>query len=667
MQYASSLVFKQYKPEIARALDVRVLESMPAYLESLTFAEGMELLSLTAWPCRLVEEQGAVAGFVMPKIPDAFFLQMKKSSGTSRELAEFQHLLNDESFLARRGINVSDRDRYELLREVAQALLVFHRHGIAVGDLSPKNLLFTCGQAPGAYFVDCDAMRFQGRSVMPQLETPGWEIRAASANEELGTAASDSYKFGLLALRLLAGTQDGRDPDRLPPAVPAEIRKLVTASLSVDPAKRPKPADWIAALRTAARTASAKPPQATTSTTLPQAIMTTATPSVNVARTPAGQSAARTPARHSAVSTGTSSTPAARPRRRSRGRVLVISVISLLVVGGGAFAAFQTLFKQAPPFSQHGSSNYVAVSADGKFIYSAAGDTIYTRSIATKRVTATHSGLQVTSLAANRAGEVLVTPDSSDAAAVWNVATGRTVTAIAGAAVNTCVALSPDGKTLATCNNDGDSISLWSAARKRVTATLHILKTSDAGSVSSDAFSPNGKTLAVSINAYGGYSTLPGVEFLDISTGRVTAKLPYTDGGGPIYYSHDGSTFITADEFGNFYLFNAGSKPKRKVELSDPSSSVSNYTSVGSYPVAYSPDDKTAATADSSPTDSAYLWDLATGQLIATLTDPESGGVTDLAYTPDGKTLAVADGNGNIYLWNVTTHRIIATFIKPSK
>ena len=37
MQYAPTLVFKQYKPEVTRALDVTALEAMPAYLESLPF------------------------------------------------------------------------------------------------------------------------------------------------------------------------------------------------------------------------------------------------------------------------------------------------------------------------------------------------------------------------------------------------------------------------------------------------------------------------------------------------------------------------------------------------------------------------------------------------------------------------------------------------------
>ena len=261
MQYASSLVFKRYLPGVVGSLDVGVLESMPGYLESLPFADGMELLSLAAWPCRLVEDGGRVAGFVMPAIPDAFHVQMRKSSGPSRELAEFQHLLNDESFLARRQIALSDRRRYELLREAARALGVFDRHGIAVGDLSPKNMLFAFAPQPAVYFIDCDAMRFQGRSVTPQMETPGWEVRAVNPGEELATAASDSYKLGLLALRLLAGSQDTRDPSRLPRSVPADVRKLVTTALSTSPAARPAPADWITPLGAAIATASTQMPK----------------------------------------------------------------------------------------------------------------------------------------------------------------------------------------------------------------------------------------------------------------------------------------------------------------------------------------------------------------------------------------------------------------------
>ena len=226
MQYASSLVYKEYKPTVLAGLNVAVLEAMPAYLETLPFTDGIELLSLTAWPCRLVEDRDVVKGFVMPAIPDEFFLTMNKTSGASKEKGEFQHLLNSESFIARRNIPLTDQRRYELLAETAKALSVLHRHNVSVGDLSPKNLLFSFSPVTKVFFIDCDAMRFQKNSVVQQLETPEWEVHAANPREELATPASDSYKLGLLALRLLVGHQSTRDPNQLPASAPKPIKPL---------------------------------------------------------------------------------------------------------------------------------------------------------------------------------------------------------------------------------------------------------------------------------------------------------------------------------------------------------------------------------------------------------------------------------------------------------
>jgi serine/threonine protein kinase len=256
MPYADALVFKEYKSATSANLDISALEAMPRYLQMLSFDDGMELISRAAWPCRLVEEAGVVQGFVMPAIPDKFFLTMQKASGPTRVPGEFQHLLNDPNFLARRHIVISDRNRYELLGELAKALEIFHSHKIAVGDLSPKNLLYVANPHASVYFIDCDAMRLNGVSVLPQLETPGWEVRAISPGEELATPASDCYKLGLLALRLLAGDQSSRDVSRLPASVPNAIRQLITEALSPRSGVRPSPADWNSHLHSAGLNAS---------------------------------------------------------------------------------------------------------------------------------------------------------------------------------------------------------------------------------------------------------------------------------------------------------------------------------------------------------------------------------------------------------------------------
>ena len=234
--FARSMVYKEYKAATLASLDVNALRAMPEFLESLAYGDGAELIAMAAWPCRVVEDGAVTTGFVMPAIPDEFFCDFWTSNAVmpSKVMAEFQHLLNDPQVVAARfgGTGVSERQRYELLRAAASALSFLHERGVCVGDISPKNLLFSLAPAPAVYFVDCDAMRVKGVSLSHQVETPGWGV---PAGEEKATVLSDRYKLGLLALRLLVGDQDVRDPARLPGSVPVWLASVITETLTGAP------------------------------------------------------------------------------------------------------------------------------------------------------------------------------------------------------------------------------------------------------------------------------------------------------------------------------------------------------------------------------------------------------------------------------------------------
>src|ERR1700721_598590 len=70
-KFAASMVYKEYKTQVLAEIDFTALAAMPALVEeSLTYALAERLISIAAWPCRIVEIGGAPTGFVMPAIPD---------------------------------------------------------------------------------------------------------------------------------------------------------------------------------------------------------------------------------------------------------------------------------------------------------------------------------------------------------------------------------------------------------------------------------------------------------------------------------------------------------------------------------------------------------------------------------------------------------------------
>lgn len=254
---ASGVVYKQY--HATQSVNAGVLDSMVAFILSRAPAERDAVIGRSAWPIQVVVQgNGSVCGFIMPRIPDDFLISFRTSRGTTERVpGEFQHLLNDDRFLLRHGIRINDKQRFGLLLDVARALDMFHGHGIAIGDLSPKNLLFSLASSPRSYFIDCDSVTVNRKSVLAQVETPDWDVRSVS-REELATPASDRYKFGLLVLRLFAQDQNTRDVSRLPRRVPSGVRRLVEAALGATPASRPSLRDWFKELESAQAGASAK-------------------------------------------------------------------------------------------------------------------------------------------------------------------------------------------------------------------------------------------------------------------------------------------------------------------------------------------------------------------------------------------------------------------------
>ena len=234
-------VFKEYKPEVMQQLDQDALAGMVHFLMDMSFKDGNRIFERAAWPWRLVSSGDSVAGFLMRRVPDEYNVRLQGPQGPVEQLAQVQHLLNNEKFLTTRGIVFDNLLRLELLRDIAETLVMFHSLDIAVGNLSPRNLLFSARTTPRCFFIDCDAMRLRSTSALAQAETPEWMI---PDNEELATAAADMYKFSLLAIRLFAGDQFTRDTTALATISP-ELADLAQRGLSENPAERCSPQEWV--------------------------------------------------------------------------------------------------------------------------------------------------------------------------------------------------------------------------------------------------------------------------------------------------------------------------------------------------------------------------------------------------------------------------------------
>jgi hypothetical protein len=235
--------------EFSVAANGRALLEMVRFRHRLAPAEARRLDDIAAWPATVVERDGRLAGFLMRRAPDPFLIGLGMPRGPTQHLAQVQLLLNDKAYRTARGLAIDDQFRLELLHDTASAIEFLHAHGVVVGDLSPSNLLFSRSRRPRCFFLDCDAMRRRGASVLRQAETVDWET--PNPGEQIATWATDSYKFALLCIRLFAGDQSSRDPEVLDRAGPV-VQILATRGLSADPQRRPVLAEWREALSGAA-------------------------------------------------------------------------------------------------------------------------------------------------------------------------------------------------------------------------------------------------------------------------------------------------------------------------------------------------------------------------------------------------------------------------------
>ncbi len=274
------------------------------------------------------------------------------------------------------------------------------------------------------------------------------------------------------------------------------------------------------------------------------------------------------------------------------------------------------------------------------------------RLISNPRSVLTGDKKRVGAIAFSPNGRILATGSEGGNVQLWDVSTEELQAVLPGHRTVADLVFSFDGRTLATL--DVSKVRLWDMATKqlKMTATGKTM-------IGSLSFAPDNRTLATSSF----YESK--VRLWNVDTGQLKTDFPHEqecrycgEGVGDVAFSSDGKTLATSG-FRRAYLWDLPTNLLRAT-LIDESGDLSGEYSHGSsiYKISFSPDGQILATASRDGT--AKLWNVTNKVLLATL-EGHKGRIHRLAFSPSGRTLATGSDDKTVRLWDVATSKLKAT------
>lgn len=229
---------------------------------------------------------------------------------------------------------------------------------------------------------------------------------------------------------------------------------------------------------------------------------------------------------------------------------------------------------------------------------------------------------------------------------IWNVTTSQTIksihypSTILHSNYPTYVGFSPDGMLVVSGDGDG-VIRLWDVSTGQNTATLE----GHTGSISSIAFSPDGKSIASASLAR---TLLPSnnpvdntVRLWDVASGQVKSILKgHTDSVSSIIFSPDNRFIVSGSLDKTIRVWDIASGQTTTVLQND--SEIKD--------IASDPSGNLIASVGFDNT--AHVWDIANIRIKSSLTG-HSESMFGLAFNWNSKLLAAGDRSGTIHIWDV--------------
>jgi WD40 repeat protein len=232
---------------------------------------------------------------------------------------------------------------------------------------------------------------------------------------------------------------------------------------------------------------------------------------------------------------------------------------------------------------------------------------------------------------------------------LWDAATGKELRSLKGDGVPCTLAFSRDGKTLAAAGA-GNAILLWDLSAEKAAPSKVILRTEEpAAPIDGLVLFPDGKTLA-------GVSARNTVLFWDVATGAPVRRFDGHDSNvTAVAYSPRGDTLATGSSSdGTVRLWDpATGKERRRLPALDGKGWRHGFAFSA---LAFTPDGRAVASGHVDGV--VHLREVATGKEVRSFDHKTNVWVVAIAFSPDGKTLASACGT-KVGLWDVASGKAI--------
>lgn len=247
-----NVVYKEYKVNVRPTLNVVALEELADLGSRVAPSDWSKISSRTSWPHTLVVDGAHPTGFLMNRIDNRFYKRYGLVKNPRRVLCEWNHIVYQSQPLGPGMMTeiprLETKQKLDLINDLATTIATLHRHGIIVGDISGRNLLWTLDPEPQVLIIDCDSFRVEGkRGTSPSKQSPYWTDELAIGRDT--DQASDCHKIAIAAYRAI-----WNDPSKPLSAsdvaksqradVPDEIRALISAGL--ESTQRPSASEWVA-------------------------------------------------------------------------------------------------------------------------------------------------------------------------------------------------------------------------------------------------------------------------------------------------------------------------------------------------------------------------------------------------------------------------------------